>query len=157
MTDSQLVNASTALAEAVRHYLVQADNDKISEDENLRPVCQWLGRLLQLQLETATGWSPYNWVDDIIPCTAEKISPNALVFTGLVIWGTRGTSKEWKDPLSATIHVSEGSRSPLKYELFFGAVDRDLGTCPYESPQDFPHVPVTDWIFTFTEPASIEN
>jgi hypothetical protein len=157
MTDRELTNVDKSLAEAVRNYLLQKQNDRISEDENLRPVCNWLARLLQGQLETADEWNPYNWVDDIIPCTAERVSPHTLLFTGLVIWGTRGTSKEWKDPLSATIELSETSPFPLRYELLFGRADRGLGTCPYGSPQDFPYVPVTDWMFTFTAPHSTEK
>jgi hypothetical protein len=157
MADRELMNVNTSLAETVRNYLLHEQNDRISEDENLRPVCNRLARLLQGQLETADEWDPYNWVDDIIPCTAERVSPHTLVFTGLVIWGTRGTSKEWKDPLSATIELSETSPFPLRYELLFGSADRGLGTCPYGSLQDFPFVPVTDWMFTFTAPDSTEK
>lgn len=80
----RFIEFEVSLATAVRNYLLAEQNDRISEDENLRPVCQWLARLLESLLRSADGWSQYAWVDDISPCTAERVLPNDLVFTGFV-------------------------------------------------------------------------
>jgi hypothetical protein len=72
-----------------------------------------------------------------------------LEFSGLVIWGTRGSTKEWIDPLRASIRLLDCSSEALEYALRFEDADKGLGKCPYGSSQDFPYVPVTDWMFTF--------
>jgi hypothetical protein len=141
------------LAESVRQWLLREPNDRISEDENLRTVCSPLDRLLGELLSTSDGWSRYHFLDGILPCTAEKLSPDDLFLTGLVVWIGDG-GREWKEPLSANLRVSDALPSKIRYELRFADADRGLGTCPYGTPHDFPYVPVTNWMFTFRSTAS---
>jgi hypothetical protein len=103
MAECSFIEFEVSLATAVRNYLLAKQNDRISEDENLRPVCQWLARLLESLLRSADGWSQYAWVDDISPCIAERVLPNDLVFTGLLIWLGGSKSSEWKEPLFAAL------------------------------------------------------
>src|SRR5947209_6451455 len=142
------IDVEALLAEAVRTYLLAEPNERISEDENLRLVCQCLSRLLQDLLRNADGWSQYAWVDGVLPCTANRELTDHLVFTGLLIWVSESKSKErkgefeWKEPLFAAIHLSVNPPAQLKYELRVGDADHGLGKCPYGSPHDFPYVPV---------------
>ena len=139
----------TCLLAAVRHYLLQLPNERISEDVDLREVSDRLAHLLSHRLKGSEEWDQYKWVDAISPCTADKVSPIHLEFTGLVIWGLRGTTKEWIDPFSASIQVSDSSIRPLQYKLLFGNANLGLGKCLYNSSQNFPEIPVTDWMFAF--------
>jgi hypothetical protein len=149
VTDHRQFDVKTRLADAVQQYLLQKPSDRISEDDQLRVVCNRLSPLLSDVLKGADGWDRYKWVDAISPCTADIVSESELEFSGLVIWGARGTTREWIDPLWASIRLLDGSSEALGYELRFGNSVRGLGKCPYGSPQDFPYVPVTDWMFTF--------
>jgi hypothetical protein len=158
MTGDNTFDVKTRLANAVRQYLEQTPGERISEDDNLRPVCRRIAALLSEALRAADGWSRYNEVDDIIPCTVEKVSETELNLSGLVIWlSNGGTTQEWIDPISTSIRLSDRSPQAIRYELRFGNADRGLGKCPYGSSQDFPHVPVTDWMFTFSsEPDALK-
>lgn len=149
MTNDRSTRIEASLAAAMRNYLVAEQNERISEDKNLRPVCQWLARFLMDLLKSEGGWNQYNSVDDIGPCTAERVSPNDLVFRGLLIWMGGRKSSHWKEPLFAAIHVSGDSPVRLTYEIRLGDADRGLGRCPYGTPHDFPNVPVSNWLFTF--------
>jgi hypothetical protein len=149
ITDRRNFDFRARLADAVQKWLLQEPNDRISEDDQLRVVCDRLVPLLSEELKGPGGWDRYRWVDAISPCTANGVSGSELKFCGLVIWGTRGTTKEWIDPLWASIRLLDRSPNFLEYELRFGNANKGLGKCPYGTPQDFPYVPVTDWIFTF--------
>jgi hypothetical protein len=141
------------VADAASNCLVHPLDDRISEDENLRELCRPLAALLGELLRTAEGWSRYDAVDAISPCTVQAFPPNDLILTGLVIcMGDRG--REWKEPFSASLHVSQGSPPPIRYDLRFGDAARGLGKCPYGTPHDFPYVPVANWIFEFASSAS---
>ena len=146
MANDHTSDVNTRVANAVRQYLLQTPSERISEDDKLRPVCRGIAALLSQVLATADGWSRYNWVDDILPCTVKSLSGTELEFSGLVIWGSRGSTKEWIDPLFASIRLSDTSES-LEYVLRFGNEDRGLGKCPYGSSQSYPEVPVANWIF----------
>lgn len=150
MADRSKVDFEAPLANAVRHYLLQEPNERISEDEDLRFVCRYLAPLLDRLLRAEGGWGRYRSVDDIIPCTATRVSPSDLEFEGLVIWMTDDARREWIDPLSASIHVPDHPSESLGYKLHFANAARGLGKCPYGSSQDFPYVPVTEWMFTFS-------
>jgi hypothetical protein len=141
-------HVETRLADAVRQYLLQKPSERISEDVRLRDVCSWLSILLSEVLKDADGWDRYKWVDAITPCTAESVSDGELELSGLVIWGTRGITRQWIDPVVASIRLSPPSCESIEYELRFGNADKGLGRCPYGSSQDFPQVPVADWLFT---------
>jgi hypothetical protein len=134
MANGPLTRIESSLATAVRNYLLAEQNERISEDENLLPVCQCLARLLIDLLKSDGGWNQYNSVDDICPCTAERVSPNDLVFTGLLLWMGGRKSSEWKEPLFAAIHVFEGSPARLTYEIRVADADRGLEKCPYGTP-----------------------
>jgi hypothetical protein len=150
MTAHDTLDYEAYLLPVVRHYLLQAPNQRSSEDKDLREVSGCLARLLSHRLKDSDEWDPYKWMDAISPCTAETVSPTHLELTGLVIWGLRGTTKEWIDPFSASIQITDSSTRPLRYNLLFGNADQGLGKCLYNSPQDFPQIPVTDWMFAFS-------
>ena len=156
MANGLSTRIESPLTAAVRNYLLAEPNERISEDENLRPVCHWLTRLLMELLKSEGGWNQYDSVDDISPCTAERASPNDLMFTGLLIWMSGRKSSEWKEPLFAAIHISGGSPAELTYEIRFADADRGLGKCPYGTPHDFPYVPVNNWLFKFVSSDSCE-
>jgi len=157
MADNNLFDVETRLANAVRIYLLQTPGERISEDDQLRPLCRRIAALLSEVLVGADGWSRYNWVDDILPCTAKSVSETELEVSGLVIWGSSGTTNEWIDPLFVSVRLLDRSSEVLGYVLRFGNADGGLGKCPYGSSQDFPYVPVTNWIFTFaSQPDALE-
>jgi hypothetical protein len=148
MTARSDVDFETPLANAVREYLLQEPNERISEDEHLREVCYWLAPLLNRLLRGDDGWGPYKSVDAIVPCAASRVSPYDLKLEGLVIWMT-DTRGHWIDPVSASLNVSDQPSEPLIYRLQFGNAVRGLGKCGCGCDQDFPYVPVTDWMFLF--------
>ena len=156
MTNGLPTRIESSLAVAVRNYLAAEQNERISEDQNLRPVCECLVRLLIDLLKSKAVWNQYNSVDEISPCIAERVSPNDLLFTGLMIWMVGRKSSEWKEPLFAAIHVPEGSPARLTYEIRVADADRGLGKCPYGTPHNFPYVPVNNWLFTFASSESCE-
>jgi hypothetical protein len=55
MTDRSNVDFETPLANAVRHFLLQKPNERISEDEDLRQVCDWFAPLLDRLLKGENG------------------------------------------------------------------------------------------------------
>jgi hypothetical protein len=151
MTGPSISEVETSLATAVQNYLLAGPNDHISEDENLRPVCNWLARWLGDMLENSDGWGPYRSVDDILPCTADRPSPTDLVLRGLLLWMDDRT-RDWKEPLFAKIHLSGNPSMPLEYEVHVGDAKRGLGRVPYGTLHDYPYVPVDRWLFTFVAP-----
>jgi hypothetical protein len=155
MTGPSLAEVEASLAEAVRNYLLAEPNDRISEDESLRPVCMWLARWLRDMLSGEDGWGPYRSVDDILPCTADRRSPTDLELTGLLVW-MGDASRDWKEPLCAAIHVSGNPSMPLDCKVNVGDADRGLEKCPYGMPHDYPYVPVNRWLFTFVAPVTPE-
>jgi hypothetical protein len=151
MTGASLSEVETSLAIAVRIYLLAEPNDRISEDENLRPVCSWLARWIHSLLKNSDGWGPYRSVDYILPCSADRSSPANLVFRGLLVWMDDRT-REWKEPLYAKIHLSGNPSTPLEYEVHVGDAEQGLGKVPYGTLSDYPSVPVDRWLFTFIAP-----
>lgn len=151
MTGPSFSEVETSLAGAIQNYLLAEPNNHISEDENLRSVCSWLGRWLRDMLENSDGWGPYRSVDDVSPCTADRRSPTDLVLSGLLIWMDDG-ARDWKEPLFAKIHLSGNPSIPLEYKVLVGDADRGLGKVSYGTPHDYPYVPVDRWLFTFVAP-----
>jgi hypothetical protein len=115
MANGSSIDVEASLAKAVRNYLLAEPNERISEDENLRPVCQWLARLLLDLLRCTDGWNQYASVDDVLPCTADRDSPNDLKFTGLLVWllfrkrETGASTSRILSPVSS-LAVQHGSR-----------------------------------------------
>lgn len=151
MTGPSFAEVETSLAEAVRNYILAERNDRISEDENLRPVCMWLSQWLRDMLSREDAWGLYRSVDDILPCTADRRSSTDLELTGLLIWVDDG-SRDWKEPLRVAIHVFGDQSMLLGYEVNVGDADRGLGKCPYGTPHDYPYVAVDRWLFSFVAP-----
>jgi hypothetical protein len=151
MTDVSFIQIEMLLAAAVRDYLLQQPEQeyRISEDDSLGSVCVAASRFVQGLLTNAEGWSRYAWVDDIEPCTADRDSSNGLLLTGLLIWANGTKSGFLIDPLYASIRLSGSSPTQLIYEIRFGNADRGLGKCTFGSSQDYPYVPVDNWLFTF--------
>jgi hypothetical protein len=151
MADPSFAEVETSLAAAVQDYLLAEPNDRISEDENLRPVCRLLSRWLRDMLANADRWGQYRSVDDVLPCTTDRHSSTDLMLKGLLIWMDDG-SRDWKEPLSAEIHLSGNPSMPLGYKVHVGDADRGLGKCPYGTLHDYPYVPVHRWLFSFVGP-----
>src|ERR1700677_2876315 len=119
MTDHSSVDFVTPLANAVRHYLQQKPNQRISEDDHLRQVCRFLAPFLDRLLKSENGWGRYRSVDDVVPCAAKRMSQHDLEVDGLVIWMGDGRG-EWIDPVSASIYVPDREDETMEYTLLFG-------------------------------------
>jgi len=156
MADEVSTHIEASLAAAVREYLQQelGQDHSISEGEYLRTVCVVLSRFIQGLLANADGWSRFAWIDDIEPCTANRDSSNSLLLAGLLIWAKGKKSEFLIDPLYASIRFSSSSSAQLIYEIRVGNADRGLGKCPFGSAQDYPHVSVENWLFTFVSGVS---
>jgi hypothetical protein len=150
MTDRSNIDHNARLTEAARRYLEEQQDERIDDSESLRLLCSRLAGLLSRLLETEHAWNRYNWVDAIAPFYAVKTSSSTLDITGLVIWGTRGTGKEWIEPFFASIQLSDDLLQPIPYKMLFADAGMGLGMRPYGSSQDYPQVPVTEWMFEFT-------
>jgi hypothetical protein len=154
MTDRSDIDQNARLMEATRRYLEEPQDERIDSSESLRLLCSRLAGLLGRLLETEHAWNRYNWVDAIAPFYAVRASSSSLDITGLVIWGTRGTTKEWIEPFFASIQLSNELLQPITYKMFFADAGVGLGLRPYGSSQDYPQVPVTEWMFKFTSKPS---
>ena len=93
-----------------------------------------MARLLGRLLETDERWNRYWWVDDALPMSArhpvllKNPSGYELQVQGLMIWGQKGTSKDWVEPsLMALSEVVE----VFKYQIHYGDAVQGLGKVPY--------------------------
>jgi len=57
--------------------------------------------------------------------------------------------KQWIDPISASIHLGDLKDETVEYTLLFGNATLGLGKIPHGTSQDFPYVPVMNWMFVF--------
>jgi hypothetical protein len=151
MQDPTLSEVENSIATAVENYLLAKPNDRISEDEDLRPVCSRLARWLHAELKNNDEWGPYRSVDDLLPCTADRLSKTGLALQGLLIWMDDRT-RDWVEPLLAKIHLSGDPAAPLELEVRLGDAKQGLGRTPYGTPLDYPLVPVDRWLFAFVAP-----
>ncbi|HWB32524.1 MAG TPA: hypothetical protein VG714_05060 [Acidobacteriaceae bacterium] len=148
MHDEASSRVEMCLAAAVMDCLRTKANEYISEDESLHNVCRWLSPFAQALLRGDRTWSRYSSVDGIIPCTVIRIQPNTLKVEGLLIWmSTDKKNREWKEPLFTELSLSA---QRLKFDLRIGDADRGLAKCLYAVSHDYPHVPVKNWLFTFS-------
>jgi hypothetical protein len=143
--------AEARLVEEIQSYLPVHGCGDESEREQLRQVCSALERLLGELLREEEMWSPHFWVDGVL-ASIEIPSPRLLHLQGLAIWGDRGTSKQWWEPFSASLHVPERSNELLHYEIMFADSALGLGKVPYNThPRGWNCALPDDWLFVFTK------
>jgi len=76
---------------------------------------------------------------------APALTDQQLQLEGLMIWGQKGTSKEWVEPCS--IRVSEAT-DHFGYEIRRGDALRGIGKVPYERRRKVTKQPLPDqWEF----------
>jgi hypothetical protein len=148
--DSLKKRAETRLVEEIKSYLPVHGRGDESEQQQLRQVCSALEGLLDELLREEEMWSPYYWVDSVL-ASIEIPSPGLLYLQGLAIWGDRGTTKQWWEPFSASVHVPQGRNELLHYQIMFADAALGLGKVPYNThPRGWNCAPPENWLFVFT-------
>jgi hypothetical protein len=142
--------AETRLAKEIQSYLPVHRRGDEYEQAQLRQVCSALEGLLDELLGEEESWNPHYWIDGVL-ANMEIPSPGLLHLQGLAIWGDRGTTKQWWEPFSASLHVPEGKDGLLRYEIMFADAALGLGKVPYNAhPRGWNCAPPEKWLFVFT-------
>jgi hypothetical protein len=140
------------LARDVRSYMSVRGQGDEAEAQELRSVCSGLARLLGQLLEGSEKWSRYHWVDDVLPSLAAVVSHEELSVLGMMIWGERKQTKQWVEPLFASLRVSESGEELLGYYIMCGDAAAGLRKLPYERhAQAAKRSDPENWIFVFSE------
>lgn len=108
--------------------------------------------LLDGLLEGNEAWNSYYSVDTISPSLTEVLAPGHLKVDGLLIWLNVGNArKEWWEPFSSVIQISDASAELVGYQLMFGDADWGLGKVAYnEHPRGWNWSPPKQWIFVLS-------
>ncbi len=141
------------LAEGVKSYLRVREADGEAEEKQLRSACSTMAWLVGYLLQGEERWSHYYyyWVDAIRPSRVSVKNDGELNVEGSMIWGERGKSGEWMEPLSATVRLSAPDKV-VSYQIMCGDAARDLKKEPYSmSPGHANRPGVAQWLFTFSE------
>ena len=88
------------VARDVRSYICAHERADESEEHALRSVCSGLARLLAQLLEGHEKWNRYQWVDSVLPTLAAVVSDKEVSVVGYMIWGTKGSGRQWLEPFS---------------------------------------------------------
>ena len=140
------------LAEDMKSYLRVNESDVEAETQQLRSICSTMARLVGHLLQGEERWSRYYWVDAIRASRVRVLDQAELNVEGAMIWGERGQSKEWIEPLSATVRLSEAGEDTLSYQIMCGDAARGLKKEPYSMNPERANKPrVEQWLFTFSE------
>ncbi len=140
------------LGEDLRSYLRVYADGREADEQQLRSVCSALAWLVGYLLQGEEGWSRYYWVDAIRPSRVNVLNGGELKVEGSMIWGERGQSREWIEPLSATVRLSGSGKEVVSYQIMCGDAARGLKKEPYSmSPGRANRPGVVQWLFTFSE------
>ena len=138
------------LAEDVKSYLRVCEVGGEAEEEQLRSVCSALTWLVGYLLQGEGKWSRYYWADAIRPSRVTVLNDCELNVEGSMIWGERGQSREWIEPLSAMVRVSATSKEVVSYQVMCGDAARGLKKEPYSMiPGRASRPGVAKCLFTF--------
>jgi hypothetical protein len=133
-------------------YLCSSEEEEKIKAQQLRAVCSGLARLLGHLLQGSEGWSPYYWVDDVLP-TSESVDSRKLEIQGSVVWGELKQSRQWQAPFVASLRIPETENGPLLYELKFGDKQQGLRKLPYATRAKSWRLP-EEWFFELSDPPS---
>jgi hypothetical protein len=138
------------LVDCLRSYVRVCESGTDDEQvKGLRNVCSTLARFLGRLLESDERWNRYWWVDDVSPTSATLLPGHQLRLQGLMIWGQKGSSKEWVEPCSMVLSETAGV---IKYRIQCGDALRGLGKATYEHrSQVMNQTPPENWVFVFSK------
>lgn len=140
------------VAHDVRSYMRARGQRDDSEAHELRSVCSGLARLLGQLLEGHEKWSRYHWIDSVLPTLAAVVSDEELSVLGSMIWGEKGSTKQWVEPFFASVRVSESGEELLGYQIMCGDTSTGLRKLPYATyARTAERSDPEDWIFVFSE------
>lgn len=140
------------LAQDMKSYLRVNESDFEAESEQLRSVCSTLAWLLGYLLQGEESWNRYYWVDAIRASRVRVLDGSELNVEGAMIWGERGQSTEWIEPLSATVRLSSENKEEISYKIMCGDATRGLKRETYSmSPGRADWPGIAHWLFTFSE------
>jgi hypothetical protein len=163
MESQDLSSVERMLFDSMRSYLrVRESGTDDEQAAGLRDICSTMARLLGRLLEADERWNRFWWVDDVLltsarpPMLTKNPAGYELKLQGLMIWGQRGTSKEWVEPCSIALSEAAGA---LKYQIHCGDAHQGLGKVPYgrqnkKTAQSHPE----QWRFVFSKwPRTIKD
>lgn len=149
------VKLQVLLADSVRSYLNVREGDDDSEAQQLRNVCSVLAELLSRSLAETEKWSPYFWVDGILPACATASGPVEVTVLGHMIWAKLKQTPEWIEPFLGQVLVSEGANEVLAYRLLCADAVRGLGKVRYGTPHRAGQRLPEEWMFVFEANAAM--
>ena len=123
------------LFDSVRSY-ARAWESRCDEEqvEAVRDICSTMARFLGRLLESDERWNRYWWIEDVLPTSvkypafAKTLSRYEFSVDGLVIWGQRGSSKQYVEPFWASLSEDGGV---FNYHICCGDASRGMGTVSY--------------------------
>ena len=134
------------MGESARQYSVATS--PVDRDAFLRQLLSGLACLLTEHLEGQSGWSPWSWIDSVIPESVAVTGDMSCEIWGLAIWATDGRG-EWVEPFAACVRLAPDG-SLAQYELKFGDWERGLGTVPYGARRrHLVRDNAPEWLYTF--------
>jgi hypothetical protein len=132
MPEFSAVEYLKMLAIDVRECLSQTQEGNRVDDEGLQLLANSaLSRLLGLWLAEFDSWTRFQWVDDIVPQEARKISDRELTLQGLMVWGEMKATQQWVEPLVGTFRLSGDRREIAFCSIMCGDSERGLRRNPY--------------------------
>jgi hypothetical protein len=145
--DNEKVQA--ILTDSVRSYLSVHEGNDDSEARELRNVCSPLAKLLSRSLSESEKWSPYFWVDAILPTCAAVLGPGEVTVLGHMICAQVKQSPFWIEPFLGQVRVGEGANEVLAYRLLCADAARGLGKVRYGPPHRAGQSLPEEWMFVF--------
>lgn len=139
------------VARDVRSYIRSHGRADESEERALRSVCSGLARLVDQLLEGHEKWNRYQWVDSVLPSMTAVVSDEEVSVLGSMIWGAKGSGRQWVEPFFASVRASE-DENLLAYHIMCGDAATGLGKLPYAMyAATAKRSDPTDWVFVFSE------
>jgi hypothetical protein len=103
-----------------------------------------IARLTGLHLAALPEWK-YRWLDDLLDVRVER-GGEAIDVLGYVVWGDRGATAQWMDPLHGHF-TRDGSGTILRYALHF--CDERRPSQPYKLHRKFQPSKDCMWRYSF--------
>jgi hypothetical protein len=135
MESQDISSLERMLFDSMRSYVrVRESGTDGEQAEVLRDICSTMAELLGRLLEADERWNRFWWVDGVLltsarhPTLTKNPAGYELKLQGLMIWGQRGTSKEWVEPCSFALSEAAGA---LRYQINCGDALQGLGKVPY--------------------------
>ena len=117
-----LHDVEAAVAAALSRYLTEAEPDA----ERARELNGAVAALMGALLASDERWSPYWWVDDVLPDAIQRDGVRSVSMSGLAI--TADESHQWLEPFRAVVALSTSGTELAGHQVSVGDASVGLAT-----------------------------